>query len=147
MRPGESPHDDAKRHDRQLKAVELRRKGKSYRTIADELGVSVRTAFDDVWKHFSELDKLATEKLEQVRQLELARLDKYLEALEPKCAEGDEKAIAVAIKVGERRSKLLGADAPTKVERTDVPAKMTDDELRVRLKAALEQAEEKERVH
>jgi len=118
MRPGESPNDDAKRHDRQLKAVELRRRGKSYRTIADELGVSVRTAFDDVWKHFSELDKLATEELEQVRKLEVARLDRYLDALEPACEEGDAKAIATAIKVGERRAKLLGLDAPAKVEHT-----------------------------
>jgi Homeodomain-like domain len=118
VRPGESPKEDAERHERSLKAVELRRKGLSYPAIAKELGCSWSTAYAYVQKHFDAIDKLGKEQAEQLRALELTRLDKYIEALEPACTEGDPKAILAAIKAGEARRKLLGLDAPAKVDHT-----------------------------
>lgn len=143
MRPGQ-PNLSPERHERILKAVALKLRGKSYRAIASDLGVSVSVAFDDVWHHFSEVDKLATEKLEQIRKLELARLDVMLEklfdivdreAVERLNSKGEPsgetvdvdgtaiKAITAAAKLMERRAKLLGLDAPTKVQ--GVPSEKT----------------------
>jgi len=135
MRPAQKPNVEAERHARTLRAVELRARGKSYRDIADETGVSVATAYEDVWRHFTELDTMATEKLEQVRKLELARLDRMLERLFGIMDRGNVvdaeggfidvdgtavKAIIAASKLMERRAKLLGLDAPTKIQ--EVPA-------------------------
>ncbi len=151
MSPGESPNVDAERHELIKAAVDLRRKGKSYRDIATEQKCSVSTAFQRVWAHFSELDQMATEQLEGVRKLELARLDKMLERL---CGimdvGGDDemaiKAIGAATKLMERRAKLLGLDAPTKVDVANVSdarkklAAMTPEErLALHEKAAAEE--------
>lgn len=162
MRPGQ-PNLSPERHERIVKAVALKLRGKSYRAIAADLGVSVSVAFDDVWHHFSEMDKLATEKLEQVRKIELARLDSMLEKLfdivdrepterlnskgEPSGETTDVdgtavKAITAAAKLMERRAKLLGLDAPTKHQ--EVPAEpLPDSELADKLKEALATVEQR----
>jgi len=57
-----------------------------------------------------------------VRQMELDRLDHYLNRLDPKIEAGDEKAINTALRVGESRRKLLGLDAPTQSESLNVTA-------------------------
>jgi hypothetical protein len=59
------------------------------------------------------------EPADEVRQLELLRLDRYLSAIAEKVDSGDLKAIDRALKIMERRSKLLGLDAPQKVAPTD----------------------------
>lgn len=134
MRPGQ-PNLSAERLVRIQKAVALKLRGKSYRAIGAELGVSVSVAFEDVWYHFAELETLATEQLEQVRKLELARLDAMHEKLSDIMDESEDdgtviKAISSAEKLMERRAKLLGLDAPTKHQ--EVPAdevdKMTPEE-------------------
>ncbi len=160
MRPGESPKADAERHERIVRAVELRKQGKSYPAIATELGCAISTAFQYVWTHFSELDQMATEQLEGVRKLELARLDKMLERLwviidaKPEVVVSEEdgqlpslmvadcngdaiKAIIAATKLMERRAKLLGLDAPAKVETKTTPAEPAND---AELLAQLEEA-------
>lgn len=52
----------------------------------------------------------------EVRQQEIERIDYLLEKLSTKVDEGDDKAIALAVKLGESRRKLLGADAPQQTE-------------------------------
>jgi hypothetical protein len=52
--------------------------------------------------------------------LELERLDSYLVGLEPRIAKGDHQAVNSAVRISERRSRLLGLDVvPPKEEGRD----------------------------
>lgn len=111
---------------RQLQALDLRKRGFSYRDIGEKLGVSHGQAYNDVMKELSRLAKERDGSLEELRQLELERLDGLITALEPMARVGDTAAVNAYLKVMERRAKYLGLDAPDKFE--DV-TKMTDEQL------------------
>lgn len=55
-------------------------------------------------------------ELEAARNAALARLDSYLAAMADKILAGDTKAIAEAIKIEDRRARILGTDQPIKTE-------------------------------
>lgn len=95
---------------RKNEAYELRLRGKSYRAIADELGVSVGTAHRWVQEI---CDSIVLPNVESVRKQEVDRLMRYLDALDLRITDGDDKAIGLAIKVSERLTKMLGVDMPT----------------------------------
>ncbi len=102
--------------EKQRQALQMRKSGETYADIATELGykgasgahAAVRTA----------LKKTLQEPAEELRMLERERLDAMLQALWPKVEAGDVKAIEAALKVEERRAKLLGLDAPNAVDVT-----------------------------
>lgn len=101
---------------RRRKALLLRLKHNSYHAIAEKLGCSYGTAYNDVMK---ELDKLAAETREdtiRLRTLALRQLDRLASKLERKIEAGDVAAIREARRIEERRAKLLGTDAPEKME-------------------------------
>ena len=104
--------------ERRAQALELRKRGMSYRQIGQELGVSRNTAHRYVTEELDELRAETRASAEQLRDLELERLDQYLARLQPKIEDGDEKAIATALRVQERRAKLTGLDAPQRTEVT-----------------------------
>jgi len=104
--------------ERRAQALELRKRGMSYRQIGQELGVSRNTAHKYVTAELDELRAETRASAEQLRDLELERLDQYLARLQPKIDDGDEKAIATALRVQERRAKLTGLDAPQRTEVT-----------------------------
>jgi predicted transcriptional regulator len=91
----------------------MRSRGYSYTDIAKALGISRSTAHKYVT---AELDKLRAEtraSAAQIRSLELARLDRLWRRAEEMLADGDAdgaKAIAAAIRIMERRARLLGLD-------------------------------------
>lgn len=62
------------------------------------------------------LEKLVQPDGEALRKIESERLDYYLTKLESGVESGDKDAINTAIKVSESRRKLLGIDAPTRVD-------------------------------
>lgn len=116
LHPGETETIAARR----VKALELRKSGASYRLIGQALGVDVATAWDDVQAELTALRMLTVKVAEDVRTLELERLDRWLAKLEAHgIAAGDPQAINTAIRLSESRRKLLGVDAPLKVQ--DVP--------------------------
>lgn len=101
--------------ERQYQALELRRRGLSYRKIGEKLGVSYVQARTDVE---SMLRQLATENhdmAEENRQLELERLDAIYDGLDKWVAVGNPNAVNAYIRAMERRAKLLGLDAPVHV--------------------------------
>lgn len=55
---------------------------------------------------------------EALRAIECDRLDTYLVRLAPRIAEGEDKAINTAIRISERRARLLGLDSPQQVDAT-----------------------------
>lgn len=101
---------------RRIKALELRKQGFSYRTIADTIGVNVSTAYHDVQASMQILRDLEMSKAEDVRGIELERLDRLLLAVWGNATDGDDRAVRAALSIMERRSRLLGLDAPQKSE-------------------------------
>lgn len=105
---------NAETADRKAKAFDLRLSGLSYREIGRELGVSHVTAGDYVRQTIEERKSYVALKADELRDIEVARLDVQLVALWPK---RDEPATAaVLLRLAERRAKFLGLDAPTKLE-------------------------------
>jgi hypothetical protein len=114
-RPKRRSGEDAKKLARTAQALALRTTGATYRDIAAQLGVTVRTAYMDVQDEPGHLDGVIKEKAERLRELEARRCDRYTLALEPAIAEGDPRAVLAAVRLMERRAKLFGLDAPTTV--------------------------------
>lgn len=101
-----------------LLALELRKSGMTYQQIADEIGISVSGAFKHVSKALATFRAKAAEEAETVAALEAERLDSLHQALWPKAIQGDMPAVDRVLKIMERRAKLYGLDAPTKLAAT-----------------------------
>jgi transcriptional regulator len=100
--------------EKQAKALVLRKAGASYAAIAEALGYGgVSGAFKAV---SSALKKTLREPADELRTLELARLDDMLKAIAGHVAAGNLTAIDRALKIQQRRAALLGLDMPTKIE-------------------------------
>jgi transposase len=113
--------------DRKNQAYDLRLKGLSYRQIASRMGVSVGTAHRWVNEY---LEAVTLPMVEQVRKQEVDRLMRYLERLDERIDDGDDKAISIALKISERLCKMLGADMPTQHEITKTETTQVDLALR-----------------
>lgn len=129
--------NDAAIIERQKQALDLRKAGASYRRIGDQLGVSHEQARRDVEGALAlHLEEVAT-SADQLRALELAKLDDTLYKLqlylngEPQYDQSGKfsgtkrfspavvfAAIDRSLKIMERRSKLLGLEKPVKVDVT-----------------------------
>lgn len=103
--------------ERQARAVELRKSGMTFQEIADELGYAGHQgAYKAV---MSALRKTLQEPTDELRALELQRLDAMLNALWPAIMAKNAytpRTVEVALKVMDRRAALLGLDAPKQVE-------------------------------
>lgn len=101
---------------RQLKALELRRAGETFEAIAEQLDYSGRgVAYRAV---MAALRKTLQEPADEVRKLELERLDELLRSLWPKAQDGNQGAVDRILRIMQRRALLLGLDAPQAVDVT-----------------------------
>ena len=129
--------------EKKRKALELRKAGASYEQIAEMLGYRSKSG---AYKAVSlALRDLLREPADSVRKLELSRLDDMLMGIWPRVRSGDVLAIDRALKLAERRAKLLGLDAPVKVAPTDPSgekeyAGLTDEQRAERIAQLLERA-------
>ncbi|MGP4008172.1 sigma factor-like helix-turn-helix DNA-binding protein [Streptomyces sp. 4N124] len=97
----------------QAECLELRLEGLSFRAIADQTGIPLATVHERVTAAITaEVSPLA----EQLRAIECERLDLYLTRLKVRIDKGDTHAIQTALRISERRSKLLGLDMPQRIE-------------------------------
>jgi hypothetical protein len=99
------------------KALELRRGGATYPQIAEHIGCAISSAYELVQ---SGLRETLQEPGDDVRQIELERLDLMLRALLP-CAlqQGDAaqaRCAEVILKLMDRRAKYLGLDLPQRMK-------------------------------
>ncbi len=101
--------NDTQRQDRINQAYELRLRGRTYREIGSAMGVSHVTARKWVTEH---LEAVTLPLVDEVRKQEVDRLTRYLDRLDIRVDEGDDKAIGLAIKISESLRKLLGVDVP-----------------------------------
>lgn len=99
--------NNVQRRERENLMYELRLGGYTLQQIAVKLDVTVSCVSQAISKR---LKKRHQPLLEELRAVELDRLDKYLKALEERIERGDTLAIQTALRVADRRSKLLGLD-------------------------------------
>jgi len=101
--------------EQKAEVYRLTLKGWTRRKIAEELGISLGT----VQNRLDEAIKETVLPLaEDVRKQQLDRLDTYLVSLDAKIEKGDDKAINTALRIEERRARLLGLDAPQQLSQT-----------------------------
>ncbi|NCC31207.1 MAG: hypothetical protein EOM24_04180 [Chloroflexia bacterium] len=99
--------------------------------IAAELDMAPAQVSNNLKAVLTEV-RVATEaEAETYREFELARLDKLLLALQDGIERGDPGSINAALKVSERRCKMLGLDSPIEMKLDD------GGELRSKLLAML----------
>ena len=93
---------------RRAQAVQLKASGLTYAAIATEMGYANRGT---VYRIISEALKAQNvEAVEQLRNLEVARLDTLQRAMWPAAMAGDVHAASVVTRVIMTRSRLLGLD-------------------------------------
>lgn len=102
------------------KALTLRQSGASYAEIARAMGTSTSRAHQYVTKALAEWREARIEAAEEIASTEMSRIDLIQRSIWAQALRGDLAAIDRIIKLMERRAKLLGLDAPTKVSPTDV---------------------------
>lgn len=135
--------------EREHKAFEMRKEGKTYRQISEELGISPHGAYVMVKRVLLSLATLTAEDAKEVKRIQLERLDAMLKGLWFAAEHGDVHAVDRVIKIEQRRSELLGLDAPKQHEFTgkdggplEVRA-LTDAERAERVAAILDTARER----
>jgi hypothetical protein len=101
---------------RRVLALELRKAGASVRAIADQLGAGKTTIARDLQRALADLLAVEVASMDELRALELARLDAALVAIWPKVRAGDLLAVDRLVRLSKRRSELLGLDAPVRVD-------------------------------
>lgn len=118
--------------ERRVTALRLRKAGASYREIAGQLTVDVATAYADVRAELAALREQTVEEAKELRDLELQRFDEMTAGLWPQIQAGSPPAVSAAVRVSERRAKLLGLDEPT-ATRTEISGSLsTADQTRLR---------------
>lgn len=96
--------------DRERQALELRKAGLGLEQIATQLGYHQPAGAYKAIKRA--LARSVQEPAEELRELELARLDKMLSSHWPAVLKGHVRSTEVAIRIMERRAALIGLDAP-----------------------------------
>ena len=128
--------------ERRAYVLQLRRGGATYRDIAgnvlntfgaDKLpqGWDERYAYKDVKRELDRVRGEIAESAEDVLTLELERLDRMFLTMFDRAIKGDEKAVDRCLRIMQRRSDLLGLDAPKRQEISGPDGEAAVVELRV----------------
>lgn len=86
--------------------------GMTYEQIGDRLDISPQGAHGLVMRTLEETRNYAVDDL---REIENARLDRAQSAIWSDVINGDIEAIRVFLRISERRAKMNGLDAPSKI--------------------------------
>jgi hypothetical protein len=95
-----------KRRERMKAALDYRRQGHDYQSIAAHMRAPISTVHSWVAKAISEL--IPIEHIEQVRMLEIARLDALSAAHFQNAVDGDIAAGDMILRISHQRARLLG---------------------------------------
>jgi len=99
---------------RRQQAVALRMSGATYQAIGDSLGITKKAAWVHVQRGLAEIQGQVREQAEMFREQELLRLDRMQVGLWTAATSGNVKAVLAVLRIIERRSRLLGLDAPAR---------------------------------
>ena len=89
--------------------------GKTYREIKEIVGCYMGTISSDMKAMMKQWSNEQVQNLEDWREIELRRIDIAQFAIWEDVQDGNLKAIATWTRLSERRSKLKGLDAPSKI--------------------------------
>jgi hypothetical protein len=104
---------------RRAQAIALRLAGMDFDTIAERLDYSSRgAASKDIWRAVDANRIEEAQAVENLREVEGARLDRLQAAVWAKAIKGDLKAVETVLKVIAQRARLFGLDAPVRTELT-----------------------------
>lgn len=106
------------RAENQLKSLQLRKAGFTYQEIADQLGMTKGNAHKLVASAMQEWKDASGEVADELRALEAARLDHATRAIWTQVINGNHGAIDRMLRIMDRRARLLGLDAPSKIAPT-----------------------------
>lgn len=95
---------------RQAESFKLRLAGCTYQQIGERFGVSAMQSWRDCRLVLDQIVKERNESAEQLRALELERLDRVSLSLWPFVSKGSAEHARAMIRVSERRCRLLGLD-------------------------------------
>lgn len=112
--------------EREKEAVTLRIGGASFDEIAERLGYHDKSGARKAVVRI--LERYAPEPLEELRRLELARLDEALAGIWSRVKDGDLEAVETFLRISTRRARLLGLDAPASLR--IIPEGLIDAEIR-----------------
>lgn len=98
---------------KQAEALQYREMGYSYEQIAAQMGTSAQVAWN--WVDAA-LVRTLQEPADEVRKLELKRLDAMQAAIYGNALKGDLMALAAMLNIMNRRTRYVGLDAPVKSE-------------------------------
>jgi len=99
--------------ERQRKALELRKAGLTYQAIADQLGyTSVSGARQSVIRAF---DEIIQEDTEELRRLQIERLNQMLVPVYAKAVNGDEGSMRTALAIMDKIDALKGTNAAQEI--------------------------------
>jgi hypothetical protein len=102
--------------EKRLRALELRKCGATFAEIGKSLEISTQRAHKIVMEELERLALLRLGNADELRRLELERLEMASIPVVSKVKQGDLQAAMVWIKLSESRRKLLGIDAPARQE-------------------------------
>lgn len=136
--PKTEPYDPAER--RELVA-QLKLHGYSNRQIAKVTGVSHVTIGNDLKKIRAEWKQNMALSYDQHVATEIAAYDDMEKAISDEARAGNKEAIALRLRIRERRARLLGLDSPVKHEIQVVSIDALDQEI-ARLESLLGPIEE-----
>ena len=101
--------------DKENAVLELRRSGETWERIALAVGYANASGAQKAYARV--VTRVQRESVDEIRDLELDRLDRIQRAYwKPAIVDLDKRAAEVVLKVMDRRAKLLGLEAPTKVQ-------------------------------
>lgn len=104
---------EERRAEETAEMLQMRQMGASYEAIARHYGLNRKT----VWERVTQaLRDMPSDDAAILRALEARKYDVLEAQLQAGIKEGDTKAITTAIRVSERRCRLLGLDMPERHE-------------------------------
>jgi hypothetical protein len=100
--------------EREQQVVKLRRAGHTWDEIANLVGYAYPSGSRDAYMRAA--SRVVSEDVKAIRELETERLDNLLNAVWADAMTGDIPAGTQALRIMERRAKLLGLDQPVKIQ-------------------------------
>lgn len=104
--------------EREHKAMGFRLAGFTYAQIAKELGMSEAGAHKAVTRALKRLNEKLSEQAEELRRMELERLDNMFRVMWSQVLNGNQGAVDRALRIMKRRAEMLGLDAPKNLDLT-----------------------------
>jgi hypothetical protein len=123
--------------DKEQQVLMLRRQGYTWDAISQRVGYSSPSSSRDAFLRAS--NRLIRDDLDEVRQLEIDRLDIALSAIWNQIEDGDLMAINTMLKIMERRSKMLALDAPRRLYVQEVVPEVSVEDLERRIQKLIEE--------